>query len=96
MAREFKEEAGIDVTANLWSPICYAGDEETFELHVFASSVAQDEFNSIRSMTTETIYFCNPLNLPENALSNLRWLVPLALHRLRTPGDFPKTAAVRY
>lgn len=79
-AREVAEETGlrnIDLTyfANLSGRSC--------EIGFFASEVPWETFISARALTDEVLKVCDVDDLPPDVISNLRWLIPLALNVLR-------------
>jgi 8-oxo-dGTP diphosphatase len=73
MSREFQEEAGVRGQLN-WRQFCLVyGD--SYELYCFASQYSGEP---IRTMTDETVGWYSIDHLPDNILSNLRWLIPMA------------------
>lgn len=77
MRREFREEAGVDITEGAWEAIAVvAGDwgSVTF-FRVFGPT------SGVRTMETEPIEVHSIDALPLNqCLPNLSWLIPLALY----------------
>lgn len=79
MTREFKEEAGMEITD--WKQYCTLGDPN-FEVCFFHSVVDPDQITKVRTLTAEqlgiwSIPRVSMWNFP--ILSNLRWLLPMAL-----------------
>ncbi len=75
MQREFEEEAGILIPH--WFKFGYIFGS-TYELHLFIALKPID--CNPRSMTDEEIGWYDIDNLPTNIISNLKWIIPLALY----------------
>lgn len=78
MNREFKEEAGADLS---WRQFCEVKGD-SYKLFCF---VSKDEA-MIQTMTDEKVGWYNPRNLPDNALPNLLWLLPMADYKFDITG----------
>lgn len=90
MTREFKEEAGLEITD--WKPFCilkgnddsYVQNVTQFEVHFF--SCFDDQVFDVKTMEKEDVRFYttdNVLTLNEH-VPNLKWLIPMALEKTLT------------
>jgi len=79
MAREFKEETGMEDL--IWRFFCLL-EHNTHDWKV-RFFVAKGNLSLATRMEDESPVICQTYNLPVNIISNLRWLVPLALDRSR-------------
>lgn len=87
MQREFREEAGLDIST--WTPFCVlVGNDELyydkggdFEVHFF--SCFSDEVHNVKTMEQEQVTCVSASIAPSivNIVPNLKWLIPLALER---------------
>ncbi len=79
--REVWEESGLDIAERDWLPVAtmQAGD---WTVHVFAALYAGDPAAAY-SRTAEPVGWYSVNMLPDAILSNLAWLIPLGLDRLR-------------
>lgn len=76
MCREFREEAGVDITS--WSPVAILAGPD-FEVHFFATF--DDAISEVRTVEDEEIVVVDvthALTLP-HLIPNLRVIIPLAL-----------------
>jgi len=73
MIREFNEEAGLTILD--WIMFCILTDNETYEVHCYFSF--SDE--KPKTMTDEEVVWYNVDSLPSDVMSNLSWLIPMAL-----------------
>jgi 8-oxo-dGTP diphosphatase len=74
MVREFKEEAGLDIPD--WNHFCTVEDDYSFVVHcyrAFSNDVP-------KAMLAENIKSWDVRLLPYNVISNVHWLVPMALN----------------
>lgn len=75
MEREFKEEAGLEIKD--WKEFCILTDEaKGFEVYCFYA------FSELTpwTVTEEEVVWHKTSSIPKDALSNLNWLIPMALH----------------
>lgn len=86
MQREFKEEAGLDISN--WTRFCvlvgndsaYNTNGNEFEVHFF-SHFSDDVYN-VKTMETEEIALHPAKSIMHmNVIPNLKWLIPLALEK---------------
>ena len=78
MIREFEEEAGIAHAP--WISFAQISDpQESWIVHFYRANT-QQVFHA-KSMTEEQVCLFRLDNMPENILSNLTWLIPMALDR---------------
>lgn len=82
MAREFKEETGLDIPAKEWD-LFNTIESPTFKLFVFhTTSTILDNFQSI---TDEIVHYVDIDHLFSNqfsdCISNLSWLISMCLDR---------------
>ena len=86
MQREFKEEAGLDISN--WSIFCvltgndadYVNNGNDYEVHFF--SHFSDDVYKVKTMETEQIlYHSTKAIMFMDTIPNLKWLIPLALER---------------
>lgn len=87
MVREFREETGIDFKE--WELYTVMRNlEETnfpYEMYVYRAFVTPEILWSVRTTTEEEIVIINLEDLyQEKLISNLHWLVPLALDEIIT------------
>lgn len=76
MAREFEEETGVATLPQEWEYLtCLDGEWG----QVYFYRMFDDRVKNVKTMESETIVLTNPYDLPRNIISNIRWLVPLAL-----------------
>lgn len=93
MARELKEEAGLDIAVTDW---IFVTSLEWQQWYVETySCVYGGDVHSIRTMTDEEVEWFPVTALPNNVISNLRWLIPLAIDQL-TASAPPRVVAVQY
>jgi len=78
MRREFREEAGLDISK--WKHFATLELSGEFICNFFCSDMPNDaDAPEPISVTDEKITWEEVYDLPENVISNLRWLIPLAL-----------------
>lgn len=75
MMREFAEEAGIEME---WDFQFVLGRADTYEVYFFAA-FNTEALENVTTMEDEPIYILDPLNLPENVIFNIRWIIPLIM-----------------
>lgn len=91
MIREFEEEAGQHI--NSWVKFASLNGE-SFQVHMFCSVTFNPVIEKVRSMTDEEVKVFPINDLPENTVSNLKWLIPMA-NNLYEDCEF-KTAEIFY
>uniref|UniRef100_A0A6M3LCS5 Nudix hydrolase domain-containing protein n=1 Tax=viral metagenome TaxID=1070528 RepID=A0A6M3LCS5_9ZZZZ len=75
MVREFKEETGVGTDSSDWTHYCTLSGED-FKVYFFYIIGGIEDASSIED---EKIEWFNIYKLPYNIISNLMWLIPLAL-----------------
>jgi 8-oxo-dGTP diphosphatase len=77
MAREFKEETGVNSHPSDWEVFaqCVFRGADVIFLRAF-----DEAFRFARTVTPEHVVHWSVDGLPDNLIPNLRWLIPLALH----------------
>lgn len=76
MAREFQEETGVETQADEWNFLLKLEGPD-FAVNFF--SAFTDKVFGVKTMETEEIRLFSPKQLPPNVISNINWIVPLAL-----------------
>ena len=91
MRRETREETTLDISESDW---VYVGTilQDVGNVGVLAAKYRGDH-NDAKQNDHEKIEWFDVGNLPDNVMSNLRWLVPLSLEKLN--GEF-KTFSIQY
>jgi 8-oxo-dGTP diphosphatase len=89
VAREFREETGIETSTDLWREVtAIHGDD--YSLHLFACFHPHDQ---MRTVTDEEVWSINFFNLNMyNCVPDMLWMVPLARQVLR--GDYSVTSVL--
>lgn len=84
MVREFREEAGVVVSA--WEPFCDLRVQASVDrppygiVHFFKASATPFQFSNVKTQEDEEIMWVQHTKLRlYNVVPNLHWLVPLAL-----------------
>lgn len=77
--REFLEEAGVDIEEANWELFCTLQSGG----HIVYFFVATKTINTVYQTTDEELVWVDPQNLPDNVISNLRWLVPMSKAKYR-------------
>lgn len=90
--RELHEESGLDIPAKAW---VYVGEmhADSWLVHVF-TAVFDGDPALAQSLTDERVRWVALDALPDDMISNLQWLIPLCLVRLRT--GMPALVSARY
>ncbi|MFN4242455.1 MAG: NUDIX domain-containing protein [Tepidisphaerales bacterium] len=83
MAREFAEEAGVQV-AHWREVVVLEGRPTSFDPdgwrgHFFAAVATAHDWENVRTLTDETIERHHVRHLPDEVIPNLRWMIPLML-----------------
>lgn len=82
MEREFKEEAGVLVYAMRWRHYATMSNRKHWTCRCFAAQLTPEEFKQVETCEAEKIVTC-PTNIQSGVLTNLRWLIPMALDALK-------------
>lgn len=85
MVREFAEETGLVTHSDLWVPFTemrYDG----VRVHCFATRLPREN-ESFSQMTDEQVGLYSIIDVRNHPkiIPNLRWLIPMALHKLNEP-----------
>lgn len=89
MVREVKEEADLFIAEAKWKEIASIEVGSEVGVIFFATEYEEDKGNAV-AMTEEKVEWFPSDKLPANVISNVRWLVPLAIDMFGvqdTPGD---------
>lgn len=81
MSREVREETALDISPEAWKPVAVEHHEGA-EIHFFTAIYSGDVADATQ-LTDEPIAWYQTMPLPEQALPNLRWLIPLAIDILK-------------
>lgn len=85
MVREFKEETGLQV--DNWKPLADVNGED-WRVHFFFAQDDKNQFEYAKTMETEEVGKIEVDRLGEfECIPNLYWLVPMAVARIKTPGE---------
>lgn len=79
--REVREESALDILPEDWQPVAEM-QADGWRVHVFAARYPGDP-GAACSQTDEPVGWYPVDALPPNVISNLTWLIPLCLDRLR-------------
>jgi 8-oxo-dGTP diphosphatase len=77
MVREFTEETGVNTSLEIWD-LFAQGQNSDLIVHFF-SAVDQEAWFHARTVEAEEIIKQSINPLPTDCMSNLQWLIPLAL-----------------
>lgn len=92
MAREAEEETGLKTKENDWQH--FATVFETGAQVDFFGLIHHGDKNQVKTTTDEVVSWYPATNLPKNAITNVFWLVPMALEKLK--GRKFKVVEVKY
>lgn len=76
VAREFKEETGLDLPPDNWTYIGKIDNPQNYYVDMLTSICYSPE--NVQTLTDEKCEWIEVDKLPENIISNLAWLVPFA------------------
>jgi 8-oxo-dGTP diphosphatase len=79
MMREAKEESDLDTDKDKW---VFLGNMYTDMVHLDVYAYVHDDLSRAKTMTSEEVEIFSVANLPSNMLSNLRWLIPMAVDKI--------------
>ncbi len=85
IVREIQEESGLITEKESWEFICKMHSLD-FNIDTFGYIYTGD-INDAKSLEAEQIEWFDVNNLPENVISNLKWLIPLTIDKM-TRKDF--------
>ncbi len=86
MVREFKEETGVRQPVDIWEcRLHLISERKKWRVYVFVSFVDDSIVQSVRSKTDEMVVIANANNLPDEAMPNLFWMIPLMRDSLKFP-----------
>ncbi|HYC34367.1 MAG TPA: NUDIX domain-containing protein [Candidatus Paceibacterota bacterium] len=81
--REVKEESDLDTKKDKW---IYVGEKYAPNWHVATFCyVYEGDMSDAKSMEDQPVEWFDVRNLPENVMSNLTWIIPLCLDKIRNP-----------
>lgn len=88
MTREFREETGVATLPHDWTRITTMKCSSDAVVHCFAARLPRDNQN-VASPTDEYVALFSIYDVRNHpkVIPNLRWLIPMALHRLDNPED---------
>lgn len=85
MRREFKEETGID-HENWVALITLTGED--WRVYFYCAEGKANEFEYAQTMEDEEVAKINVDQLDDfDHIPNLRWLIPMALHKIQHPNE---------
>lgn len=79
VVREFNEECGINTNNQDWHHIGCVNNENLYKVEVF-TAIQKDIHGHTETMTDEEVCWFAINKLPENIITNLKWLIPYALN----------------
>lgn len=80
VAREFVEEAHVDIPPSEWVHIGRINNEDNYLVEIFMAIYDEDRHGDWCSMTDEKIDWYAVTNLPKNVIHNIPFLVGYALY----------------
>lgn len=83
MVRETFEETGLNIPDEKWSQVGQFG-ADTWTVFVYCSVFTGDQA-SIESKTDERVEWFRVDQIPENAIENLNWMIPICVDKLKDP-----------
>src|SRR5947209_274471 len=81
MVREIREECGLESKKEDWSPVGIL-EGETWIMDVFGYIFSGD-IVEIKSLEDQQVEWFEVHNLPMNVISNLQWLIPLTIDKMK-------------
>jgi 8-oxo-dGTP pyrophosphatase MutT (NUDIX family) len=79
IAREFKEECGIDTKFTEWCEIGTIKNKGKYECKIL-TLINHERHGELKTMEDQPVIWCDVDKLPGNIISNLSWLIPFALN----------------
>jgi 8-oxo-dGTP pyrophosphatase MutT (NUDIX family) len=98
MRREFREETGVDTEWDAWKPVATLRGQfwRVWTLCAVAPlEVLQAAVRNTRDKDERCEIVAVDRVSAHNTIGNVRWLVPLAIDRLKNP-EAPKSVLVKY
>jgi 8-oxo-dGTP diphosphatase len=77
ISREVSEEAGLNIPVQSWKKIGNLIWEE-WQVEIYATVFSGSE-NNVQSLTEDEVAWYEVDHLPNNVITNLRWLIPLGI-----------------
>lgn len=84
IAREIKEESGLDTDKDKW---VFIGNMYNDKLLLDIYAYVHSGLDSKKSLTDEELEIFPVNKLPKNIISNLSWLIPMAIDKVKN-GEF--------
>ena len=81
IVREVKEETGLIINRDAWICMGEVGSH-VWRMHVF-TVIFEGDADDAKSADKEKVEWFDARALPANSMSNLTWLVPLAIDRIK-------------
>lgn len=80
ISREFKEECNIFTTNNDWYHVGQILNKDNYYCDVLTLDMDNSGHGEFQSLTDEKADWFKLDNLPNNMISNLKWLIPFAIN----------------
>jgi 8-oxo-dGTP diphosphatase len=77
MCREFLEETGVRTSSDQWQSFAIIQHRDQYQVHFFVAFDAQ--VASVKTIEREVVSVYDVAALPNHLMTNMRWLIPLAL-----------------
>ena len=82
ISREFEEETGLLIQSQDWKHIGKINNDQNYFVEFFAT-VYRQEYGLAKIKTDEVCDWYKCQTLPNNVITNLRWLVPFAINTFK-------------
>lgn len=76
MQREFQEEAGLLIPLEDWE-LCVVIENVKMDYMLYIFRAFSKEAHNIKTMESEEVQLRSSVNIPEDTLPNLKWLIPM-------------------
>ena len=93
VVKEFKEECNFHSETEEWTYVGFMENQYEWKVSIYALKEIGKRIKEIKSLTKEKVKLFNILGLPEEKLSNVRWLCELAINVLK-PGVIDRIVKV--
>jgi len=81
ISREFREETGVDIRPAGWNHIGRIHNPDNYFVEFYAAIYDETKHGRIDfNASDEQVMWASVDNLPDNVISNLRWLIPFAIN----------------
>lgn len=80
VSREFEEEAGVKIASEQWKHIGTIENPGEYYVEFFTALYYPEVHGQVESKTEESLAWESCMELPNNVISNLHWLVPFAMN----------------